>query len=190
MVARRVRRGSPPRTPGAQGRRDVSRGEDRITCRHHPRVRGEHAQVLQAEAVALGSPPRTRGAPRDRLAIDDGARITPAYAGSMRSANGLPDVARDHPRVRGEHSSSGSAAGTTSGSPPRAYAGSTRRPVTRSLAVQDHPRVRGEHARRASVPGLSVGSPPRTRGAPRSAPVAQDPARITPAYAGSTGWRK
>ena len=53
---------------------------------------------------------------------------------------------------------------------------------------KDHPRVCGEHSAMRQVPALTKGSSPRMRGALCAAPPPVDPARIIPAYAGSTTW--
>ena len=176
--------GSSPHTRGApdRGRDGRERHED------HPRIRGEHL---------------TGGVPGDFA-----HRIIPAYAGSTREvmaalsrpAGSSPHtrgalavgvvavvVAKDHPRIRGEHEvMSFTGDGATRIIP--AYAGSTGResslepwgqgssPHTRGAPViaaspsgwhGDHPRIRGEHV--ASLFALN------------------DFPGIIPAYAGSTG---
>ncbi len=213
--------GSPPRTRGARAILDPRQPADGITpayagstpegsaspgrCRDHPRVRGEHRRGPDRASGQPGSPPRTRGALRQRYAVVDAGRITPAYAGSTRARRVRPPLNPDHPRVRGEHDPFRLSAEQINGSPPRtrgapwvswvrahdrritpAYAGSTS---PRSMTVEhpsDHPRVRGEHRLMSVIGVSSVGSPPRTRGARRQLWRPHGEHRITPAYAGST----
>ena len=67
----------------------------------HPRIRGTNWVQEYGLFLRMGSPPHTR----DKLAKDVGVcrqtRITPAYAGQIRSLwkNVIPK--RDHPRIRG-----------------------------------------------------------------------------------------
>ena len=51
-----------------------------------------------------GSSPHTRGAPYKSGPHARSKRIIPAYAGSTGVISGQMDPARDHPRIRGEHS--------------------------------------------------------------------------------------
>ena len=156
-----------------------------------------------------GSSPHTRGALYRALAILEGSRIIPAYAGSTGVRRSSSTPISDHPRIRGEHFEPSPRGDLTSGSSPHtrgarsppfapgrnpgiipAYAGST--PASRPLAarVADHPRIRGEHrlgdARRRRVEGSS----PHTRGAPRRQAVRVEKGGIIPAYAGSTRARR
>ena len=73
-------------------------------CRDHPRLRGEHRTTSGASSSVSGSSPLTRGA-RGRDSQDPAELgIIPAYAGSTPAASRPPRGARDHPRLRGEHS--------------------------------------------------------------------------------------
>ena len=114
-------------------------------------------------------------------------------------------VKRDHPRIRGEHSTMSKCTPAATGSSPHtrgaprrprqghrrgriipAYAGSTLRGDHPIRQPWDHPRIRGEHAPAPPGAGAGLGSSPHTRGAPRGvAGIPVDP-RIIPAYAGST----
>ena len=69
----------------------------------HPRIRGEHAPVVEVAGREPGSSPHTRGALFGRPVCGRSARIIPAYAGSTarRPPNLRPSA--DHPRIRGEH---------------------------------------------------------------------------------------
>ena len=133
--------------------------------------------------------------------------IIPAYAGSTPlGVAGQRDL-RDHPRIRGEHGSSAYRLRLLAGSSPHtrgallvalmerlaqgiipAYAGSTPVYERKGSHFWDHPRIRGEHCDVHFERHLVPGSSPHTRGAPSQDPSATAPARIIPAYAGSTGW--
>ena len=71
-----------------------------------------------------------------------------------------------------------------------AYAGSTLPEGPRQGADADHPRIRGEHASRALTRNIVPGSSPHTRGARPVQPRPGSAARIIPAYAGSTRFRR
>src|SRR5690606_11964854 len=73
--------------------------------RDHPRLRGEHTVDVPELASDDGSSPPARGAPVAALALDHDAGIIPACAGSTRSTTAVIDSSRDHPRLRGEHTS-------------------------------------------------------------------------------------
>ena len=70
--------GSSPHTRGAL---DVAR-DYRLVCRDHPRIRGEHTQVVRASRAPPGSSPHTRGARNELEANVNKTGIIPAYAGS------------------------------------------------------------------------------------------------------------
>ena len=112
---------------------------------------------------------------------------------------------RDHPRIRGEHTSRCSEKSLTPGSsphtrgahrdivhvgpPPRiipAYAGSTFGNASVPTQWGDHPRIRGEHDCGVMVIAGTDGSSPHTRGAPAPGFSIRPGAGIIPAYAGST----
>ena len=153
-----------------------------------------------------GSSPHTRGAlilltlPRRRR------RIIPAYAGSTFPSLASTSARRDHPRIRGEHRTTGTAKSSPCGSSPHtrgaraaarrrrrrggiipAYAGSTGDNADYMMKSRDHPRIRGEHAARGREGAREAGSSPHTRGALRNVSHITPPGRIIPAYAGSTG---
>ena len=135
--------------------------------------------------------------------------ITPAFAGSTAGCGPAPSPRRDHPRVRGEHTFLFPPSIRNWGSPPRsrgarhhdrpggppvritpAFAGSTSPSWTCRFSTSDHPRVRGEHTPRSPIVCCCSGSPPRSRGAPMMTADPKLPARITPAFAGSTAWSR
>ena len=153
--------------------------------RDHPRVCGEHPDMLALLMHPMG--------------------IIPAYAGSTvnwpvrRYGNG------DHPRVCGEHSWQQSTRRSPQGSSPRmrgaqdvarvvagapriipAYAGSTTTPALMPSKPGDHPRVCGEHMRDRFTDESDLGSSPRMRGALDGGRDIFRVRGIIPAYAGST----
>ena len=114
-------------------------------------------------------------------------------------------LARDHPRIRGEHPIRGLLLPGNRGSSPHtrgargycrsnpicwriipAYAGSTNALVVFSLDPQDHPRIRGEHDESGGKARGWDGSSPHTRGAHVIVLWMEIGERIIPAYAGST----
>ena len=149
----------------------------------HPRVCGEHADFLQCLHDFPGSSPRMRGTPIPSGKILSGAGIIPAYAGNTARALPRAWVARDHPRVCGEHVRIWSIMRMAWGSSPRmrgtldnpqaqnliigiipAYAGNTNCGSGLQLGSRDHPRVCGEHGHCAHAAGHETGSSPRMRG--------------------------
>ena len=113
-----------------------------------------------------------------------GDGIIPAYAGSTARHDAHDRVARDHPRVCGEHPARPLCRRDIRGSSPRmrgalpharrgrrrvriipAYAGSTWASPLASAGWSDHPRVCGEHASWSAVMVVWSGSSPRMRGA-------------------------
>ena len=136
------------------------------------------------------------------------AWIIPAYAGSTASKRSSIPSSRDHPRIRGEHvraslmppyqrGSSPHTRGAHGSGDPRveavgiipAYAGSTLDPDRSGVGDWDHPRIRGEHVWPDVMWPKAFGSSPHTRGAPTGSASPAAPARIIPAYAGSTAVR-
>ena len=151
----------------------------------HPRIRGEHKQVAISVNTFEGSSPHTRGA--------------------LGKIPRLSRISVDHPRIRGEHEAEFTGIGGPSGSSPHtrgaphaaagdqvgdgiipAYAGSTIEDRLPSRQVRDHPRIRGEHVILKNHVEELLGSSPHTRGALRWPQENYLPARIIPAYAGST----
>ena len=112
--------GSSPHTRGAQGVESRRRVLGRIIPAYagstspsfqpsrwlwdHPRIRGEHRVSRPATGRVPGSSPHTRGARRSPTRTGASARIIPAYAGSTGGFMRWLSRARDHPRIRGEHS--------------------------------------------------------------------------------------
>ena len=129
----------------------------------HPRMRGEDRGVFDEVGFDLGSPPHARGR-RDSTSVEVQRHgITPACAGKTGYRSPGTGLWEDHPRMRGEDTSTASSPLTHGGSPPHARgrlrtkhkqrhrsgitpacAGKTKARVGRHLGVQDHPRMRGE----------------------------------------------
>ena len=180
--------GSSPHTRGAPSRRRW-RGSSvriipayagstrvwRIGCLRywdHPRIRGEHKNMIIACVAASGSSPHTRGAPGSPGSHRPGNRIIPAYAGSTMLKFMPVRASADHPRIRGEHWPPPPPVPGPPGSSPHtrgapqiparqgmaqriipAYAGSTVKNGTFSTGIWDHPRIRGEHRSPAMIDG-------------------------------------
>ena len=153
----------------------------------------------------MGSSPHMRGARFAQNTRDEVRRIIPAYAGSTWWPQRPMPCIRDHPRICGEHAMAFDVPTLPLGSSPHmrgarplrhpqhdgagiipAYAGSTGCIKFRDCWVWDHPRICGEHPSLSFEPSVVLGSSPHMRGAPCVVVVANAPAGIIPAYAGST----
>ena len=78
--------------------------ESECLGKDHPRLRGEHRCTSSLTSTTRGSSPLTRGA---RYTFEVGLErigIIPAYAGSTVRLSKRKLILRDHPRLRGEHS--------------------------------------------------------------------------------------
>ena len=174
-------------------------------ARDHPRVCGEHADILSGGLSGAGSSPRMRGTLEPRFDGYDGQGIIPAYAGNTMPVSRSTVTSRDHPRVCGEHVATQSPQTVILGSSPRmrgtqdsgqgrsdrkgiipAYAGNTTRRERQGDRDGDHPRVCGEHVRSPYISEINVGSSPRMRGTQPIRDVFADIHGIIPAYAGNT----
>ena len=193
--------GSSPHTRGAQPA-SGDRGDGPVD---HPRIRGEHLPGDQAGLFEAGSSPHTRGAQRAARPAGELHGIIPAYAGSTRPWQSRSTPSKDHPRIRGEHTSVTRRRSCVLGSSPHtrgarrppapkspekriipAYAGSTSISLPPGSPGMDHPRIRGEHQRAPDRASPGPGSSPHTRGARPGFPARAPRAGIIPAYAGST----
>ena len=127
-------------------------------------MRGEHEAPPSQRRSELGSSPHARGAHEAARMHDGRAGIIPACAGSTRRPCDTPSSWRDHPRMRGEHSSTTPSTMKQIGSSPHARgapvpapghgapggiipacAGSTGGRLRPEAHRGDHPRMRGEH---------------------------------------------
>ena len=175
--------------------------------RDHPRVCGEHGELVHVVPTGRGSSPRMRGTRESGMADYIAERIIPAYAGNTCPAIRKHSPTRDHPRVCGEHALSTVLSTSSAGSSPRmrgtptcadyeipwrgiipAYAGNTQDSGILRRFSRDHPRVCGEHTSRNSSRRRMTGSSPRMRGTRHRRSVRSLRAGIIPAYAGNTGW--
>ena len=83
-------------------------------------MRGEHLGKAHQSHLYLGSSPHARGALDRRVALHIVQGIIPACAGSTHRPKSNQAVNRDHPRMRGEHSSQTTKEREASGSSPHA----------------------------------------------------------------------
>ena len=133
--------------------------------------------------------------------------ITPAYAGKSRKQQQAQTPRQDHPRVCGEKETTGAAPVGGFGSPPHvrgkvchvtscgdfpritpAYAGKSTFQEVSELYDWDHPRMCGEKEARQWPKKQVWGSPPHVRGKVGMSESSDELVRITPAYAGKSGW--
>ena len=196
-----------------------------VDKRDHPRMCGEHGRVVTVNGNVKGASPHVRGAPAAVVVCHLVRGIIPACAGSTcRRRTGLrsrgiipacagstirwstpPPVARDHPRMCGEHyfcawsklgqeGSSPHVRGARIESPTGhirsgiipACAGSTSVPVVGQWLGGDHPRMCGEHLRLSLCAPIGQGSSPHVRGALGEVATPRRAVGIIPACAGST----
>ena len=87
--------------------------------RDHPRVCGEHGELVHVVPTGRGSSPRMRGTRESGMADYIAERIIPAYAGNTWWRTACPCCIWDHPRVCGEHTCSALAVPVARGSSPR-----------------------------------------------------------------------
>ncbi len=135
-------RGSSPHTRGA---RTPCSSCCRV-CWDHPRIRGEHALLVESLELPDGIIPAYAGSTTRRRPCPPGRTgSSPHTRGALLHGPGSLPVVGDHPRIRGEHRSATSSRGVHRGIIP-AYAGSTNTTKVASYAKS--------------------GSSPHTRGAP------------------------
>ena len=90
----------------------------RPPCRDHPRMCGEHRNIIACICVSLGSSPHVRGAQKHCRHRRGVPGIIPACAGSTKLISHVPFVGGDHPRMCGEHLVDRARRGLWSGSSP------------------------------------------------------------------------
>ena len=173
--------------------------------RDHPRLRGEHVSLSTDPLRSKGSSPLARGARLPSWTWRVASRIIPACAGSTTSRATTSRRCQDHPRLRGEHSTSSLSSARSRGSSPLARgapcacrccstsariipacAGSTHTDSPLPIDRKDHPRLRGEHTLEAMSLDCGTGSSPLARGARSERPGRRAGGGIIPACAGST----
>ena len=86
--------------------------------RDHPRMCGEHRNIIACICVSLGSSPHVRGAQKHCRHRRGVPGIIPACAGSTKLISHVPFVGGDHPRMCGEHLVDRARRGLWSGSSP------------------------------------------------------------------------
>ena len=146
-------------------------------------MRGEHTQAETDKVTVKGSSPHARGT---LLVAEFQARalgIIPACAGNTSCRTISTRSARDHPRMRGEHTTPRATLLLVWGSSPHARgtpgvqwydresdgiipacAGNTTWHHWQWSRPRDHPRMRGEHSPRLRIPSSRKGSSPHARG--------------------------
>ena len=173
----------------------------------HPRLRGEKLSRSCIKACSRGSPPLTRGKERRLARKRRLYGITPAYAGKRSAKKKKQQSLKDHPRLRGEKPQERQSKNPAKGSPPLtrgkgflvaiigvlaritpAYAGKSSLFDLVYCNPEDHPRLRGEKSFLFSSLFFFVGSPPLTRGKVTAICFVMAFFRITPAYAGKSGF--
>ncbi len=165
------------RQPDARGRlipahagNTRPRGVAGVAPAAHPRTRGEHHELPEAEGRQAGSSPHTRGTQLRSMPPRRRDRLIPAHAGNTASTAVTKQSPTAHPRTRGEHIGALTGDRTLTGSSPHtrgtplrppvarlgtrlipAHAGNTASTSRHAPSVPAHPRTRGEHWR-ASLP--------------------------------------
>ena len=130
----------------------------------HPRVRGDHFRGAECQLDLAGTPPRARGSRSSNTRWPTRPWNTPACAGITPPVALHGGTAREHPRVRGDHTSTTRRTGSPRGTPPRAR----------------------DHYFSLFTNGEGQGTPPRARGSPENLPTHLYPTGNTPACAGIT----
>ena len=133
--------------------------------------------------------------------------ITPAYAGKSPLFQNVRQCIEDHPRLCGEKADTAQNLANSAGSPPPmrgkgfpyiitstgsritpAYAGKSLLHRNNQDQNEDHPRLCGEKATMRRFSCTLSGSPPPMRGKVRETLHIINNYRITPAYAGKSGF--
>ena len=162
----------------------------------HPRSRGEYLEFLSWDSFHVGSSPLSRGILADHAEALAAPGIIPALAGNTSIPSPGRWCGTDHPRSRGEYSSTAQSDFPLPGSSPLsrgiqrrgvsagprcriipALAGNTPPTCPPSAKPPDHPRSRGEY--RATLCNMTrrSGSSPLSRGIPGQQ-VARHPAGV------------
>ena len=169
-------------------------------------MRGEHCRRCFAFRRSGGSSPHARGTPERHVLDEDADGIIPACAGNTAEWFASAGPARDHPRMRGEHTMRNFPYLRDEGSSPHARgtrvlhglcdgvggiipacAGNTKLAEYGFRLGGDHPRMRGEHIKYAVEGATSQGSSPHARGTPDAHWRHPHDRGIIPACAGNTG---
>ena len=179
-----------------------------LSCRAHPRSRGEN-RVFRVTVICLsGSSPLTRGKPSVIRVARDPLGLIPAHAGKTSVSTLIPIPRTAHPRSRGENGLPHWGCWLYRGSSPLtrgkplgaqalhgaaglipAHAGKTCPPSLATISAPAHPRSRGENSTRPHKRTIFRGSSPLTRGKPSERACASYLTGLIPAHAGKTSWR-
>ena len=174
---------TPSRNIPACAGKTTSSGNPHPGDSEHPRVRGENWWQPTDDGGEVGTSPRARGKHDYDVAAIAEERNIPACAGKT----GFPSIPKglnqEHPRVRGENTSTPNLRKSQRGTSPRARgkltrichcdapgrnipacAGKTGDALQVEIAGGEHPRVRGENAWLAEEEKLIAGTSPRARG--------------------------
>ncbi len=168
-------------------------------------MRGDHGWAAAGYLVMPGPPPHARGPPDGGRAPGRGHGTTPACAGTTSPGSGPVSSARDHPRMRGDHSARNVGDVEPLGPPPHARgppirtrprstrdgttpacAGTTRPRGVPPPGTGDHPRMRGDHTQSTRYELTGQGPPPHARGPPIRTRPRSTRDGTTPACAGTT----
>ena len=174
----------------------------------HPRMRGDHASALSLTACISGTSPHARGPQVPAVGFDQLFGNIPACAGTTQRI--LLRRARDqeHPRMRGDHSTSSTTTPSPSGTSPHARgpldgercpavaqgnipacAGTTTTAGSMWPITGEHPRMRGDHAPEADYVVVYMGTSPHARGPLHFLNDNAVSVGNIPACAGTTRWR-
>ena len=168
-------------------------------------MRGEHTKRYESLETCKGSSPHARGTHDKIHAGNIKNGIIPACAGNTMTCTIPGRSARDHPRMRGEHSGVNVLKFSVGGSSPHARGTLIRRRQGRrgqgiipacagntacmngcKAGNRDHPRMRGEHRYSLVLVWRAKGSSPHARGTRRSCWSCGSFSGIIPACAGNT----
>ena len=155
----------------------------------HPRVHGEHVELILVPIGRDGSSPRTRGTRARPARRTPHQRFIPAYTGNTTCARATAGRSTVHPRVHGEHGPRHQAGPDRPRFIP-AYTGNTMTPLKGGPVSAVHPRVHGEHVDGTPTQSGSFGSSPRTRGTHCACCPGERRHRFIPAYTGNTTGRR
>ncbi len=175
----------------------------------HPRLRGDHQFPPYPRKSYPGSSPPARGPPSLSRNAGVCPRLTPACAGTTVVGLTRGSVEWAHPRLRGDHSPSGTTNPVALGSSPPARgppvhenvisklwglipacAGTTSPTMKDTFPLWAHPRLRGDHFLDVFGQLPSRGSSPPARGPLVTPSGISREIRLIPACAGTTSTRE
>ena len=128
----------------------------------HPRMRGENFKGEDREIVRAGSSPHARGKQPPSQPAKRRKRLIPACAGKTKFESLLDDIAKAHPRMRGENKLIGTSETALLGSSPHAR-GKRRTSIVGTIPVGLIPACAGKTVD-LDIPSCSAKAHPRMRG--------------------------